>query len=93
MILNLYDTEIDNPLAAMIRDIDYDYQAEQWVIETHAMSNHIAPKRWTVKWELVDEIGVRARWERSDQDVSFPRLVFVAPRFTGERSGLLDGSE
>ena len=93
MILNLYDTEIDNPLASMIRDIDYDYQAEQWVIETHGMSNHIDPKRWTVKWELVDEIGVRARWERTDQDKSFPRLVFAADRFAGERAMLFDGSK
>jgi chaperone required for assembly of F1-ATPase len=35
MYLELHDNEVGNSLSAQINNIDYDYQAEQWVQETY----------------------------------------------------------
>ena len=88
MKLNLRDTEVDNALAATVRNIDHDYQAEQWVLDTYATAQSTNPARWVTEWERVDDDGVRARWERNDGDPSFPRLAFAAARFTGQKVSL-----
>lgn len=85
MTLDLFDTEVGDPLAARVHGVDYDYQAEQWVIDTHGDRASTVPGRWVVRWELVDALGVRARWERADGDPSMPRLAFASDRFTGVR--------
>ena len=85
MTLNAYDTEAENPLAARIRNIDYDYQAERQVIDAHGGPYYTNPARWVVRWELADADGIRARWERANGDVSMPRLTHAEPRFTGVR--------
>jgi hypothetical protein len=84
MKMHLYDTEVENPFAATVHHIDYDYQAEMWVEELADDPMTTNPKRWVVKWELVDDEGVRARWERPDGSRGVPRLTFTAPRYGGE---------
>lgn len=84
MILKLIDTEANNPLAALIKDIDFDYQAEQWVQDTARDRESQNPIRWVVRWELHDEIGLRAQWERPDGDKGLPKLVAVSTYYTGD---------
>jgi hypothetical protein len=84
MYLNLLDTDLTNPLEGRVGNLDYDYQAEQWVQVLTTHPNACDPKCWVVKWELHDGVGLRARWERPDQDPGLPKLVFAAPRWTGE---------
>lgn len=88
MYMELHDTEKQNTLVAAIGKelgIDYDYQAEQWVHDTfgEAHTQNPAPNRWVVLWVLLDEHGVRARWERKPGDTGRPRLVHAAARFQG----------
>lgn len=63
MILELHDNEIDNSLNAVIRNIDYMYQAEQWVIDTFKDHFHI------VTWLLFSDSGIQIRaWKRNENN-------------------------
>ena len=78
MILELHDSETGNTLLGRIRNIDYDYQAEQWIRDTS--EDH--PK--VVKWILLDEIGPRCVWERKAGDKGMPEITQRSSRFIGE---------
>jgi len=82
-ILSLYDTDPKNPLTARVRNIDYDYMAEQWVQDTaRDPKTHKSP--WVVRWELTDADGTLiAIWTRPDGDKGLPRLAYHHKRFTG----------
>ena len=80
MRLELHDTETGNTLTAVISDLDYDYQAELWVLETY--ENPKACK--VVRWVLVDDAGERCVWERKEGDLGCPRITTRSERFTGE---------
>lgn len=86
MILQLHDSETDS-LAATIPHVDYDHQAEQWIIDTHKDWKACVsdPGRWVVRWILLDDEGERAVWERKPNDSGMPALVKAADRFTGSR--------
>lgn len=56
-------------------EVDYDYQAEQWVID--GLTDYPA----VVQWQLYDEEGLRALWVRVPGTTV---LVAKAKRFTGE---------
>jgi hypothetical protein len=84
MHLNLLDTDPTSPLAATVGDLDYDYQAEMWVQISYTYEHTQNPARWVTTWELHDDLGLRARWERPDQDPGLPKLVHTESRFTGE---------
>jgi hypothetical protein len=83
--LCLYDTELDNPLVARIRNLDFDYQAEQWVQDTARESRTHNPARWVVRWELTDDLtgNITAVWTRPDGDKGLPSLTHASPSFTG----------
>lgn len=78
MYLELHDAEEGNTLVAMIRDLDYDYQAEQWVQDTV----HDANASTVVKWVLHDDKGVRCVWERTDL-AAMPDITQRSSRFAG----------
>lgn len=80
MYLELHDGEEGNSLAAKIRNIDYDYQAEQWVQDTYKDSRATN----VIKWVLYDEVGIRCVWERPNGDSSMPDITQRSRRFTGE---------
>lgn len=83
--LCIYDTEVANPLTARIRNLDYDYQGEQWVQDTAREPQTQNPKRWGVRWELTaDDDTVLAIWTRPDGDPGLPSLTYKHPSFTGE---------
>lgn len=84
--LSHYDTEVANPLAARVRDLDYHYMAEQWVQDTSTDPNTHDPKRWGVRWELTDDDTgtVLAIWTRPEGDTGFPSLTYTHPSFTGQ---------
>lgn len=82
MILYLYDTEPD-PLAAEVGDINLDSQAAKEVLDTGALDAVDRAGRWFVRWELVDDEGLRAKWERPVGDDGHPTLTFRAGRYTG----------
>ena len=84
MMLKLFDTEVDSPLAAVVNDIDYDYQAEQWVQDTARGTGTQTPGRWVVRWELYDGVGLRAQWQRPDGDKGLPKLVAASTYYEGE---------
>jgi len=60
MQLELHDGEEGNTLFARIKNIDFDYAAEAWVLDT-AGDPSANP---VIKWILSDEQGVRCVWER-----------------------------
>jgi hypothetical protein len=79
MYLELHDNEEGNSKVAVIRILEYDYQAEQWVLDTVALE----PTNLVVtKWILYDDYGVRCVWERTD--TSMPHITQRSARFTGE---------
>lgn len=83
--LTLFDTEVLNPMAARIRNLDYHYQGEQWVQDTAREPNTQNPERWVVRWELTDDNDtVLAIWTRPDGDTGLPSLTYTHPSFTGE---------
>lgn len=86
MILRLHDDQA-NSLVAAISDIDYDYQAELWIIDTHDDRRACDPGQgnWVVRWILSDDEGERAVWERKPSDSKMPELVRAAERFAGVR--------
>ncbi|MFZ2626505.1 MAG: hypothetical protein WAX81_02365 [Candidatus Moraniibacteriota bacterium] len=63
-----------------IKDLDYDYQAEQWVLETHHDTRVAEP---ITEWVLYDEIGIRCAWKLSDDKNNFPVITQRSSRFTG----------
>lgn len=84
MWMELHDNETGNTLNSGIGSaekpaIDYDYQAEQWVIDTH---DNIE----IVKWILFDGQGQRCVWEREPGDKRLPVISFKADRYQGEYS-------
>ena len=84
MILLLIDTETDNPMAATVKDIDQDFQADEWVKESVTDPRTCTPGRWVIVWELHDGEGLRARWKRNEGDTGLPKLVHAEPRWTGD---------
>ena len=80
MELELHVAGDGNTLTAGVRDIDYDYQAEQWVLDTYG-----DPKaRKVVRWVLIDDAGERCVWERKDGDPGCPRITIRSERFTSQ---------
>ena len=78
MILELHDNEKGKTLVARVKNIDFDYQAEQWVQDTK-------DKRNVIKWVLLDDIGIRCIWERGVGETNkMPDLTHYSPRFVGE---------
>jgi hypothetical protein len=70
MFLELYDNEKENSLVANVKDINYLYQAEQWIEETLDQTQ-------IVRWELKDQKGgtTIAKWERPEGSVGYPKKV------------------
>ena len=79
MILELHDTEVGKTLTATIRNISFDYQAEQYVLDTYAypMAESV------VKWILIDDEGDRCVWERPAGSSHIPEITSRATRFQG----------
>lgn len=80
MLLELHDTEPGNALVARINKIDYDYQAEMRVQDTHGDPRASD----VVKWILYDEAGIRCVWERKPGSTGMPTITQRSARFTGE---------
>lgn len=80
--LNLYDSETHNPLCGRVSNIDYAYQAEQWVQDT-ARDKQDPKNPWLVRWELVSSDAVLAIWTRPNGDTGLPRLTYAHPTFSG----------
>ncbi|MBT6691084.1 hypothetical protein HOB10_01980 [Candidatus Parcubacteria bacterium] len=80
MYLELHDNEEGNTLTAKVNNIDYDYQAEQWVLETH--DDLTAAD--VIKWILYDDQGVRCVWERPVGSGELPDITQRSGRFVGE---------
>lgn len=66
MTLELHDNEIGNSLVAIVKDIDYIYQAEQWVIDTYKDQPTV------IKWVLLDSTDEVRVWERPVGSLDFP---------------------
>lgn len=83
MILEVHDIEVGNTLTASIKNIDYDYMAEQWVQDL--VSDAIQQTRPNFPWDQIilnDDIGVRAIWKiHENLDAE---LIQKSDRFTGE---------
>lgn len=78
MILELHDNEIGNTLVARIKNIDYDYQAEQWVQDT-------VDRMTVIKWVLIDDNGIRCVWERNVGETGkIPDITKRSSRFVGD---------
>lgn len=90
MILEIHDAEVGNTLAGRVNEIDYDYQAEQWVqdIMTETAENgRISERRMTgaaplAKFILKDDLGERATWDVVE-DFGV-KLASKTDRFQGE---------
>ncbi len=80
MYLELHDNEEGNTLCASIPNIDFDYQAEQYVQETYNDRRAVR----VIKWLLKDEQGVRCQWERPIGSSELPEITGRSKRFTGE---------
>jgi len=76
MMLELHDSEVGKTLAAKVDPVDYDYQAEQWVQETHDRTT-------IVKWILYDGVGIRCVWERPQGSLEMPNITQRSTRFSG----------
>lgn len=83
MILEIHDTEEGNSLAGRVKNIDYDYQAEQWVqdIVQDERKQQIGPFP-IARFVLQDDAGDRAVWERNTENKFV--LVVATGRFLGE---------
>jgi len=70
MYLELHDTEEGNTLVAGIENIDFIYQAIQWIKETK-------DNEYVVRWELKDKEGGTTikKWERPEGSSKFPKEV------------------
>jgi len=85
MYMEIHDNELDDPQGTLVADIgtiDYEYQAEQWVIDTYG--NH----KQCILWLLFDgdkpknrigrEEGLRVllrAWERSPGSTEIPKSL------------------
>lgn len=76
MKLEFHDNEVGNSLNAEVGNIDYDYQAEQWVQDTQ--DHHEI-----IRWELHDNNGLRCVWERPEGSAEMPDITKRSSRFTG----------
>jgi len=65
----------NSPTHCADNEVDYDYQAEQWVQEC------AKDYAWEVRWVLYDDFGQRAIWVKTSTG---PVLVAKAPRFQGQ---------
>jgi len=79
MYLELHDGETGKTLTAKIQELDYDYQAEQWVQDTYSDPH----AKDVVKWELHDNKGLRCVWERPANSSATPNITQRSPRFQG----------
>ncbi len=79
MNLELHDEEVGNSLTASITDLDYGYQAEQWVRDTCEDPDAAS----VVKWVLFDDAGILCVWERPPESSEVPVVTQRAARFTG----------
>lgn len=70
MYLELHDNEKDDSLVAGIKNLDYEYQAEEWIKET--MDNDLV-----IRWELKDQKGgtIITKWERPEGSIEYPKKV------------------
>ena len=71
MFLEIHDNEKENSLSAGVKDIDFLYQAEEWIKETLKDPN-------IIRWELKNEKGgerIIAKWEREYGLLTFPERV------------------
>ncbi len=59
MHLEIHDHEVDNSLTGRVSNIDYDYQAEQWIQEVCEPLGVPLFAQYAV---LLDDDGIRARW-------------------------------
>jgi hypothetical protein len=77
VILELHDYEPPT-LAWVVRNLDYSYQAEQWVIDT------AAENPWVVRWVLFTDDGTPLReWQRAGgdfQEVTLTPGTSIDPR-------------
>lgn len=74
MKLKFLDIDGD-PVASV--DVDFDYQAEQWIIDTFSAPENIT----TVKWVLEDDQGDRCIWHRENS--GNPIVTHRSVRYTG----------
>lgn len=84
MLLEIHDSEVGNSHVASVKNIDYDYMAEQWVQD--AIGDEAArpqPSKFPLReFILKDDQGIRATWQiHENLDVE---LVHKSERFTGE---------
>lgn len=79
MILEIHDTEVANSLAGRVNNIDYDYQAEQWVQD---IVSDEPREPALAEMILLDDQGPRAKWKIHENGAA--ELVERSPRFTGE---------
>ncbi len=90
MYLEIHDTEVGKSLAARVRNIDYDYQAEIFVAETVKQNSEMPPEvHRLVKWILFDDIGIRCIWERTAEQArrdQMPAITEKSARYQGEYS-------
>lgn len=70
MYLELHDNEKDDSLVAGIKNLDYEYQAEEWIKET--MDNALV-----IRWELKDQKSgtIITKWERPEGSIGYPKKV------------------
>lgn len=64
----MHDNETGNSLFAEVKDLDFEYQAEEWIKET--MDNFSI-----IRWELKDkkEGTTIIKWERPEGSVGYPK--------------------
>lgn len=67
MYLELHDNDSENSLSAGIKDLEFGYQAEEWIKETQDQEE-------IIRWELKDVKGGKllAKWERKEGSLDFP---------------------
>jgi hypothetical protein len=70
MYLEMHDNETGNSLSAGVDNIDFEYQAEEWIKETVDDAD-------IIRWELKDQKGGKTitKWERSPGSTEFPQKV------------------
>lgn len=81
MILRVYDTDKENPVCAVVESVDYDYQAEEYLLEVAEDIRSRVPGSWAIRAELHDDKGLRAVWERPDGDTRPFELVRAVSEF------------
>lgn len=70
MYLEMHDSETGNSLYSGVRDINFQYQAEEWIRETMDNVN-------IIRWELKDMLGgiTIIKWERSEGSTEYPKVT------------------